>query len=106
MALNITVSLNVPDLPDSDFWFLNSAAWSNYWTGIIGSATINPIVTNTYVPVPFDNTQPVYDLQVDGVDKNMPSLALFNSLVQEVAALDASYQDLKAKLVAGGLITN
>lgn len=106
MGLAATVSFNVPALADDDVWFLNASAWSNYWANIPATVTLQAATTALYVPQAFDNTQVVYDLNIDGADRNLPSLALFNSLVNQVAALDANFQNLKTALKNAGLISN
>ena len=105
-ALTATISFNVTPLPDDDVWFLNAAAWSNYWGSIQGTVTINPAVTISYAPQTFDNTLPAHNLIIDGIERIMPSLAMFSSLVNQVAALDGNFQDLKNALANAGLITN
>lgn len=106
MGIAATVSFNVPALANDDIWFLNAAAWSNYWAAVPATIDINAVITAQYIPQAFDPTLPVYDLRIDGVDKNMPSMDLFNSLAIQVQALDGSFQNLKAALKAAGLITN
>ena len=107
MAITFSFSLNVTPLPDNDIWFANAAAWSNYWaqqTG--GTVTLNPIATTIYTPQPFDNTLLVEDIRIDGVDHNLPSLAMFQSLVNAFVACDNALKDLRSQLKAAGLITN
>lgn len=106
MGLLATLSFNVPPLADDSDWFVNAAAWSNYWAAVPATVNITAAFTATYIPQPFDNTKEVYDLVIDGVDKNIPSLDLFTSLVNQVAALDATVQNLRTALKNAGIITN
>lgn len=105
MSLTATISISVPALPDNDIWFANAAAWSNYWENIPASVTINPAATAIYTPQPADLTLPIYDIQINGVDQNVPSLALVQSLYNQLAAVDQCLQDLRSQLKAAGLIT-
>src|SRR5690242_7452502 len=102
MALTASVVIEVPDLPDADVWFANSAAWSNYWRNLTAEITINSAATTQYVPVNFDNTLPPADFIVDDVHNVVPTIAQFNSLIAQVAALASSYQDLRTQLKDAG----
>ena len=104
--LSATLQLKVPALPNNDYWFINAAAWSNYWQNIIMTATFNPAANALYVPSPFDLTTATEDFNIDGVEYYMPSLAMFNSLKAQVAALDNAFQDLRTAMKAAGFITN
>lgn len=99
------IIINVPDLPDADIWFANSAAWTNYWRNLVGEVTFNPAATTIYVPVNFDNTLPPADFIVDDIHNVVPTIAQFNSLVAQLAALAASYQALRTQLKDAGFIT-
>lgn len=105
MPLTAIVEIIVPDLPDADVWFANSAAWSNYWRNLGGTVIINPAATTLYVPVPFNVALAPADFIVDGVDNVVPTYAQFQSLQNQVAALDTSFQNLRTQLKAAGLIT-
>ena len=102
--LTATLALKVPALPDNDFWFINSASWTNYWQGIMMTATFNPAVNTKYVPSPFDPNTDVDNFTVDGVEYYVPSLARFQSLQAQVAALDNSFQDLRTAMKTAGFI--
>lgn len=104
--LQAQLQLSVPPLPDTEVWFINAAAWTIYWQNIIMQATFNPAPVALYVPSPFDNTAPVQDLNIDGVDIFVPSLAQFNSLKAQVAALDAAFQDMRTQMKDAGYISN
>jgi len=104
MALTAQLALVVPALPDNDYWFINAAAWSNYWQGIQMTATFTPAANAKYVPSPFDNTTNTELLNIDGVEVYLPSLAQFNTLKAQVAALDQSYQDLRTAMKTAGYI--
>lgn len=107
MPLTATISLNVQPLPVNDTWFANAAAWSNYWANQQGQVAINAIATTIYIPQPADNTLPIYDLKTaDGIDHSVPSLEMFQSLFNQVAAIDTSLQLLRTALKNAGLITN
>lgn len=99
------IVINIPDLPDADVWFANSAAWSNYWRNLTAEVTLNPAATTIYVPVNFDNTLPPADFIVDDVHNVVATKAQFDSLVAQVAALAASYQALRTQLKDAGIIT-
>jgi hypothetical protein len=106
MSFTVTFTLNVAPLPDMDYWFINPAAWSNYWANQGGTAIINAIATTLYVPVPTDTTLEIEDLQVNGVDIYVPSMDLFISLYNQVQAIDTGLQATRTQLRDGGLITN
>lgn len=106
MALTATLQLQVPALPDNDYWFINAAAWSNYWQNIQMTAEFQPAANTKYIPSPFDPTTPVELLNIDGVEHYLPSLARFISLQTQLAALDNSFQDLRTSLKTAGYITN
>lgn len=105
MAIEFTIALNVPALPDNDIWFLNSAAWSNYWQNIDVEATLTPITNDPYVPVAYDTGLQYTVLNVDGVDYLLPTLAMFTSLLNAFNALDLSYKTLRDELKTAGLLT-
>lgn len=106
MALTASVSFNVPDLPDNDTWFVNAAAWHNYWGSIDLTATFNPAATTKYVPTPYDASIPPTDLIIDSVHNVVVSLAMFNSLVAQVQSTDQALQNLRTQLKDAGFITN
>jgi len=101
-----TVSISVPDLPDADVWFANSAAWTNYWKNLTAQLEFNGAATTVFVPVNFDNTLPPADFVVDDVHNVVPTIEQFNSLLAAFNALAASYQDLRTQLKDSGFITN
>lgn len=103
--LTAQLALVVPALPDNDYWFINAAAWSNYWQGIQMTAEFAPATNIKYIPSPFDNTTATELLNIDGVEHYFPSLAMFNSLKAQVAALDASFQDLRTAMKTAGFIS-
>lgn len=105
MSLQATIEIIVGPLPDPLFWFANEAAWANYWEDVTGTITIEPAATNVYVPSPFDYGLEPEDFNIDGVDYIIPSIAQFNSLKAQVAALDDTVQQLRTALKAAGLIT-
>jgi len=104
MPFTATIQIIVTPLPDNDVWFINSESWTNYWQNISGLVTITAAANSKYIPVAFDNTIPMQDINIDGNDIFLPSLAAFRSLQAQVAALDASYQDLRTQMKAAGII--
>jgi len=106
MALTATIVLTVPDLPDADVWFANNAAWSNYWKDVSAEVEFDPIPTTIFLPPIVDETQPIYDMVIDGVDYNVPSNALFQSLLTAFKTLLTSYENLRSELKDAGLITD
>jgi len=106
MGLPVTISLEVPDLPDASVWFANAAAWKNYWRNLNADATIEGASTSIYTPVPYDNTLvPCYTV-MDGVNYVLITLDMFQSIQARYDALEASYQDLRTQLKDAGLIDN
>lgn len=101
-----TVSFNVAPLSDTDVWFANAAAWSNYWaTQDVGTITFNPITTTTYAALALvDIGSAAFD--VDGTLYYLVQQATFDSLVARVAALNAAFELMRTQLKAAGLITN
>ena len=89
-----------------DYWFVNAAAWSNYWADQGGTATLDAVPTTIYVPVPTDTSLTVEDLLVNGVDVYVPSMDIFVSLYNQVQAVDQCLQNLRTQLKDAGLITN
>jgi|SRR5215813_10516359 len=104
MALTASLRLVVPALPDDDVWFLNAAAWSNYWQNINMAATFDAYPNQKYVPSAFDNTLSYEMIIIDDVHIAVPSQAQFDSLKAQVAALDDSYQRLRTDLKDAGFI--
>ena len=105
MALTANINLNVPALPDVGIAFVNAAAWNTYWSAVGGVVTLNPANTNLYVPIVYDNTNPPYELIVNGVPHVLVTVAMFQSLLNEVQALDNAFQDMRTQLKTAGLIT-
>lgn len=101
----LTISFSVPALSDTDIWFANAAAWSNYWAGVSGTATMSPVTVSTYTPSTFDTSIPPAVMNIGGVDYVLATQAMLNSLITRVDTLNASYEALRSELIAGGLIT-
>ena len=107
MALTANLRLVVPALPDTDTWFLNSAAWTTYWQNIQMTATFQPATTVAYVSTPYNNALQPYYLNIDGsLAATLITQTMFTSLLTQLSNLDTSYQALRAQLVAAGFISN
>ena len=106
MALTANIVLVVPTLPDADIWFANAAAWTNYWRNITAEANFDGADTTIYVPVPYDTALEPAHLNMDGVEYDLVTIQMFQSLQSRYDALEASYEDLRTQLKDAGLITN
>lgn len=106
MPLTANINLSVPPLPDNQVWFANAAGWSNYWKDIQIEATFDPADTTNYVPSPYNVALNFVRMSIDGVDQDMPAYNQHQSLVAQVAALDADYRLFKAAMKTAGFITN
>lgn len=102
--ITFTLNLAVPPLTDQTVWFANAQSWSNYWTGVGGEATIDPIVTSIYAPNIFVDGDPCIT-DIDGIQWQLISKPVFDSLVAQVAALDTALQTMRTELRDAGLIT-
>lgn len=100
-----TATLNVTELPDAEEWFVNSAAWSNYWAQQPVDITLDPAATTLYVPSPAVDGD-YFDINIDGVDKMIPSQALFISLLNAFNNLNAAFQNFRSELKDAGYISN
>lgn len=105
MALDLTISMSVPALPDNGIWFANAQAWSNYWNAVGGTAELVPIDVTPFVA----HTWPVPDLdpavfQIDGVDYVVCTKAMFEELKEKVDALETAFATFRTELYDGGLI--
>lgn len=106
MPLTVSINLQVPKLPENDVWFANSAAWSNYWASIGLAAVFDPDNNAVYAETAYDNTQQSLNIQYGDVTYTAASTSQFNSLLAAYQALNASYKQLRADLVAIGIILN
>jgi hypothetical protein len=106
MPLTANINLSVPPLPDNQVWFADAASWLNYWKDINVNVVFDGATTVVYNQSPYDGTLNFVRLSIDGVDQDMPSLALHNSLVAAFAALNVDYIALKTALKNAGIITN
>lgn len=105
--MTLTFSINVEPLPDNDVWFVNAAAWSNYWAGMTASADINAIDTSLYVPVAFDTNLNYFALNIDGLNTHyLATQAIVESLINRVDVLNAAFETMRTELRNAGLITN
>jgi hypothetical protein len=106
MAIDASVQIIVPDLPDASIWFANAAAWKNYWKNITAEITFDGANTTIYVPFPYDVTlNPAY-MVIDGVNYALVTVDMFNSMMNRLNALESSYQDLRTQLKDASIITN
>jgi hypothetical protein len=106
MAITATISVNVSALPDNAIWFANSAAWSNYWSDITADVEVDAVANTIYDPEPYNNALQHYTLNVDGVDVPLATKLQIDSLIAQVAALDASYQQLRTEMRNAGYLEN
>ena len=104
MALTASISINVPALPESDIWFANAAAWSNYWNDISGDVEFDPVVTQVYADSVFVDVGD-YVMNVDGVEFRLVQKATFDSLKNRLDVLNDSYEQLRTELRNAGIIT-
>lgn len=105
MAITFSIALDVPALPDNDTWFANAAAWTNYWRDIDVEGELDAIVTTTYVPSAYVAGQDAPVLDFGGIQYTFPTKAQHDSLVAQVAALDAIVQAMRTQMKNAGLIT-
>lgn len=107
MPLSVSISLDVPPLPDDDVWFANAAAWTEYWRDIDLEATFNAIVNTLYAEQNYDYTLPAPVIRGDdGADYALVTVAMLSSLINRVDTLNTSYKTLRNELKAAGLLTN
>jgi hypothetical protein len=106
MALTARINLVVPDLPDADVWFANAAAWKNYWRNIGAEVEFDAAATTIYVPVAYNNALVPFFTVVDGFNYVLVTTAMFESLMNRVNAMEASFQDLRTQMRDAGFITN
>lgn len=104
--MNFTATITVPALPDNDVWFLNSAAWQNYWQNISLDAELDEIDNEVYVYSNYDTAIPEPIVWIEGDQYFLVSKAQFDSLKAQVAALDASYRQLRLELQTAGILKN
>ena len=103
--VNATVSLNVPALADSDIWFANSQAWSNYWAAVPAQIDIE-IDTTAYVAYTYNGSLVPANLKIDGIDYALVTMAQYNDMKSRVDTLNTAFELLKTELRNAGLITN
>lgn len=106
MSLIANINLSVPALPDNAVWFADSAGWTNYWKDINVQVTFDGADTIVYVQSPYDGTINYARFNIDGVNQDVPSSALFQSLANAFVALNIDYVALKTALKNAGIITN
>ena len=104
--ITATVSLNVTPLPDDDIAFANAAAWNTYWSAVQGTVYIDPADVTAYVPAAYDNSLTPVSFNIDGNDNIIPTVAMFQSLLNAFTALENSYIALRQQLYYAGLISN
>lgn len=106
MALNFNTNIVVPVLPENEVWFSNSASWTNYWSSINIQGTFDSYGNQPYAETAYDVTTQGLNLLYGEVNYVLPSQAQFNSLLASYQALNASYKQMRADLIAIGLFTN
>ncbi len=105
MALTVLFKVNVSALPDNDVWFANSQAWTNYWRNVIGEGSIEPATTDKYVASPYDLTLVPVAFEYLGNEYTVPTLAMFQSLLNRVDRLNTEFENMRTQLKDAGLIT-
>lgn len=106
MALNFKTNIIVPELPENDVWWANSAAWTNYWASINLQGSFDSYGNQAYAEIAYDNTLNGFNLLYGETNYAIPSQAQFNSLLAAFLALNAAFKQQRADLVATGLFTN
>lgn len=105
MPLTVNFSISPPVLPDDDVWFANSLAWTNYWRGVGGTATLSPATTTVYSHVDYDTTLvPCYQ-DIDGTQYILVTTAMFDSLRARLDALNAAFELMRNELKTAGIIS-
>lgn len=104
--MTATVTLNPTELVDNVVWFANAAAWNQYWRNVEAEVTLDAIDTAVYVPSAYNSALLPYTFEIDGIVTAMATNSMLQSLITQVATLDASYKALRVELKAAGLITN
>ena len=103
--INATISISVPPLSDNAPWFVNAAAWSNYWSGISGDIELTPITVTTYTDVPYNAALQPASITIDTTNFVLATQAQFTSLLAAYTALRNNYIALRGELYAAGLIS-
>lgn len=106
MAINASFVLSVTPLPETDAWFVNSDAWTNYWANVEGEIIFEAIPTSVYVESPFDTNLAPDEIVIDDTVFDVCTIDQLASLVAMVNALNNSYKLLRTALRDAGLITN
>lgn len=106
MGLTVNINIAVPDLPDNDVWFANAQAWKNYWRNIGGDASIEPAATDKYVASTYNNALVPVAFNYLGVDYVVPTVAMFQSLLNRVDVLNNAFEAMRTQLKDAGLIEN
>lgn len=111
----VNVTFDLPELPDNDVWWANSAAWQAYWNESSLVVSIDPATTTDYGVIKVANTLPYTSLAttnndasvlvVDGVNYMVPTLESYQQLKAAFNALNLNYQNLKSALITAGTVT-
>lgn len=104
--MTATISITVSPLTDNEIWFANAAAWSNYWDGVSGDVTLDPISVTSYTSTPYDTALQPAQITIDSDVFVLATYAQLISLRTELQTLNASYANLRTQLYNAGLITN
>jgi hypothetical protein len=105
MPLDLTIAVTVPALPNTGIWFANAQAWTNYWAGVTGTATLIPVTTTSYTTRVFTTYDPAV-IQIDGVEYVLCTKTMFDELKAQLTDLDNHFKTLRTELKDGGLISN
>ena len=105
MALNATISINVPALPETGIWFANSQAWSNYWASTPAEVTFD-IATAAFSSATYNTGLQPAVINIDNVNYVLVTKEMFDSLRSLTEALQTSYANFRTELKNAGLITN
>lgn len=107
MSLSVNISLDVPPLSDTDVWWANAAAWSEYWRDINLQASFDSVTNTLYVPSAYNLAlvSPVITAD-DNTQWSLATKQQMESLLLKVNTLDANYQTLRNELKAAGLLDN
>jgi hypothetical protein len=104
MPLQANITILAPALSDTEIWFANAQAWSNYWAGTPATVSIS-ITTAAYVEHVYDETKLASTITIDGTEYALVNMAQFTELRLVIETLNTSYQTLRTELANAGLIS-
>jgi hypothetical protein len=103
--VTLNLSLTVPDLPDSGIWFANAQAWKNYFRNVTAEGEVAAAITDVYAPVLYNNALAPVQLNYAGNNYVFPSIAMFESLLAKIEAMETCLQNTRSQLKDAGYIT-